>query len=99
MSPTTVRRACPVRSPAVAVTVSATSPNESGAAAVKPPSEPARTEITWAGAAVSVGAAAMSTRAPGTVVPATVTEVPAGVAPSAGAVTVSGAARGMPRSA
>jgi hypothetical protein len=74
----------------VAAAVSTVVPKLTGTRAENVPSVPARAEATAVSLPTSVPAEAMSTRAPGAVVPVTSTVAPETDAPSAGAVIVSG---------
>ena len=81
---------------AVAVAVITSSPNPTGTVAENDPSDPAVTEVTVAVAPVVVSADAMSTCAPGAVVPVTVVVAESSVAPEVGAVRLTVSEPGGP---
>src|SRR4051794_20253835 len=94
-SETTVRRAYPVAPlEVVTATVITEVPNGEGTVAEKAPLASARTVTTAVAPPVSVAVEAMSTVAPGVVLPAMSTVAVVTRAPSAGAVTSTGAAGG-----
>ena len=71
-------------------------PKPTGTVAEKDPSAPAVTLVTAGGAPVVTSAGSMVTDAPGVVVPVTVVEETASVAPCAGGVRVTGSEPGGP---